>query len=85
MSETPKQAKKLTFEQALKKLEQIVSEIEEGKVSLEQSIEKYADGIGLIKQCRVILDSAEQKIQMLSRNESGELSPDGELPDSDVS
>ena len=35
---------KLTFEEALEKLETLVTEIEEGKVSLEESIEKYAEG-----------------------------------------
>ncbi|GAF90923.1 unnamed protein product, partial [marine sediment metagenome] len=43
---------KMTFEQALGKLEQIVSRIEQGKVSLEESIEAYAEGIKLIDQCR---------------------------------
>ncbi len=73
--------KKLTFEEAMANLEQIVSEIEDGKVTLEKSIDRYAEGISLVKQCRAILDQAEQKIQLLSKSESGELSPAGELPD----
>lgn len=73
--------RKLTFEQALEKLEQIVAEIEEGKVPLEESIEKYAEGIELVKQCRGILDKAEQKIQLLARGEDGEVEPAGELED----
>ena len=71
--------RKLTFEQALQKLEQIVSEIEQGKVSLEESIEKYAEGIELIKHCRAILDSAEKKIQLLARSEGESLTDAGEL------
>ncbi len=62
---------KLSFEQALQNLEQIVTEIEQGKVPLEASIEKYAQGIALIKQCRAILETAEKKIQLLSRGEDG--------------
>ena len=68
-----------TFEQALEELEQIVSQIEQGKVSLEESIEKYAQGIERIKQCRAILDSAEKKIQILAKAEGETLAPAGEL------
>ena len=74
-----KNQEKLTFEEALAKLERIVSQIEEGKVPLEESIEKYAEGIGLIKQCRAILDEAEKKIQLLAKGEGGSLEPAGEL------
>ena len=70
---------KLTFEQALEKLEQLVAQIEEGKVSLEASIEKYADGIALIKHCRSILEAAEKKIQLLAKGEGETLEPAGEL------
>lgn len=72
---------KLSFEQALQNLEQIVTEIEQGKVPLEASIEKYAQGIALIKQCRAILETAEKKIQLLSRNEDGAAQVSGELED----
>lgn len=72
---------KLTYEQAMETLESIVTEIEQGEVSLEQSIEKYAEGIKLIQQCRGILDAAEKKIQLLSRGEGGKLVEDGELPE----
>ncbi len=71
----------MKFEDALARLEAIVTQIEEGKVSLEQSIEKYAQGIELIKQCRAILDQAEKKIQLLGRGEGENLRPSGELED----
>ena len=74
-----KEKEKLTFEQALAKLEEIVSAIEEGKVPLEQSIDKYAEGVELVKQCRQILDRAEKKIQLLGRGEGGQLEVTGEL------
>ncbi len=72
---------KLTFEQALEKLEEIVSQIEQGKVSLEESIERYAEGIKLIGQCRTILDKAERKIQLLAKGEDAALSAAGEMDD----
>jgi len=70
---------KMTFEQALGRLEKIVSEIETGKISLEQSIEKYAEGVALIKQCRSILEAAEKKIQLLSKDQGLALEVSGEL------
>ncbi len=78
--QTPRDGEtKLTFEQALEKLEGIVTAIEEGEVSLEESIEKYAEGIELVKRCRVILARAEKKIQLLDRGEGEDLEVDGEL------
>lgn len=70
---------KMTFEEALKSLEDIVSKIESGQVPLEKSIEMYAEGTRLIKQCRTILESAESKIQLLSKGEGQTLEPSGEL------
>ncbi len=72
---------KMTFEKALERLELIVVEIEEGKVSLEESIEKYAEGTKLIETCRGILDKAESKIKLLSRSEGQTLTLNGELKD----
>jgi exodeoxyribonuclease VII small subunit len=67
------------FEDALAKLEQLVREIEAGEVSLEESIDKYAEGIKLVKHCRKILDDAERKIQLLTQGEGDALEPAGEL------
>ena len=72
-------AGKLTFEQALEKLEGIVTRIEQGEVSLEESIDQYAEGIELVKHCRKVLDAAEKKIQLLSRAEDESLEVSGEL------
>ena len=79
MDKDAKDKEKLTFEQALARLEQIVTAIEEGEVPLEQSIDKYAEGVELVKQCRQILDSAEKKIQLLGKGEGGQLEVTGEL------
>ena len=72
---------KITFETALKTLETIVAQIESGQVSLEESIEKYAQGTKLIETCRAILDKAEKKIQLLAKDQDGALAPAGELAD----
>ncbi|HUU60363.1 MAG TPA: exodeoxyribonuclease VII small subunit [Phycisphaerae bacterium] len=70
---------KLTFEKAMEKLEAIVSAIEAGEVPLEESIEKYAEGIELVKQCRTILNRAEKKIQLLGKGGEESLTVTGEL------
>jgi exodeoxyribonuclease VII small subunit len=58
---------KLSFEQAIKKLTDIVSKIEDGQISLEQSLTQYEQGMELIKHCRAILQKAEKKIEQISQ------------------
>ena len=70
---------KVTFEQALGKLERIVEQIESGQIGLEESIARYEEGVALIQQCRTILDAAEKKIQLLAKGEGGQLAEAGEL------
>ncbi len=74
---------KKTFAQALEELERIVSEIEQGKVSLEESIAKYEQGIQLVAQCKTILDAAEKKIQLLAKGEGETLAAAGELEEAE--
>ena len=74
---------KLTFEQALTKLEEIVTQIEAGEISLEESINKYGEGTKLITQCRTILDSAEKKIQLLVKDSDDSVKPAGQIDLSD--
>ena len=78
--------KKMSFEQALQRIEEIVSEIEEGSVPLEESIEKYGEGIKLIEHCRTVLGNAEKKIQLLTKAQDQDqtLTPAGQLPDDDL-
>ena len=59
--------KKQTFEQALRELEKIVEKVEQGEIGLEESIEKYAQGMQLIKHCRDILDQAEKRIETINK------------------
>jgi len=65
--------KKLTFEEALKQLETIAEQIERGTIGLEESIDKYEEGMALVKQCRDILTKAELKIQQLQQRADGTL------------
>ena len=63
---------KENFEESMKKLEQIVTELENGNLSLDESMNKFEEGMKVAKQCNNILESAEKKITIL-------LEKDGEL------
>ena len=62
-----------SFEDALRELEQILGEIENGEVGLEESLVKYERGNFLIQHCRAILGSAEKQIELLSKGPDGSL------------
>jgi exodeoxyribonuclease VII small subunit len=57
---------KLTFEQAIKELTGIVGKIEQGDITLGDSLQQYEKGMALIKQCRKILQEAEKRIEKIS-------------------
>ncbi|MBR6693704.1 MAG: exodeoxyribonuclease VII small subunit [Clostridia bacterium] len=61
-----------TFEENIKRLEEIVRILEEGKCSLDESLKLFEEGIELSKKCNITLDDAKQKITLLSELESGE-------------
>jgi exodeoxyribonuclease VII small subunit len=63
--------KETSFEKALEKLENIVNELEEGDLSLDNSLKKYEEGIKLARICQQKLDKAKQKIELLMKDESG--------------
>jgi exodeoxyribonuclease VII small subunit len=55
-----------TFEEALERIREIVTELESGHLSLEESIEKYRDGSRLIEHTRRLIADAELRISELS-------------------
>lgn len=61
----------LKFEDALKKLETIVEGLEQGKISLEDSLKKYEEGVKLAKFCSKKLEEAERKIEIITKDSSG--------------
>jgi exodeoxyribonuclease VII small subunit len=61
------------FEKDLEKLEKIVESLEEGGLSLDASLKKFEEGIGLAKRCEKALSSAEKKIEKLTRSADGKL------------
>lgn len=61
-----------SFEEALKRLEQIVDELEDESISLEKSIELYEEGIELSKLCTETLEEAELRIQKVAEQHADE-------------
>lgn len=62
----------LTYEQAIKKLEETVEKLESSDVTLEESIKLFEEGIKLSEICNEKLNTAEQKFTQLINNESAQ-------------
>lgn len=63
----------MSYEQAVKELESIISKLESGEVSLDDSISLYSRGMELSKFCKDKLDAIVKKISMLSDEEGNEI------------
>ncbi len=63
---------KFSFENAMERLEQIVDDLESGKLELEESIKVFEEGVELSKKCHKKLTEAETKVKQLIKNENGE-------------
>ena len=73
MSAKPKPATaELNFETAMDRLESIVEQMESGKLALEDLIVRYEEGMKLVKVCQERLANAEQKIEIIARNNAGQ-------------
>ena len=68
-----KKDKQIQFEEAFKRLEDIVTKLESGDLSLEDSMTLFEEGIILTKTCKSRLEAAEQKIQLLFKDSDGNL------------
>ena len=71
----------MKFEEALKKLEEMVEAIENGELTLDESLSKYEEGIRLSKLCAKKLEDAKKKVEILIKSEDGtyDLKPFDEL------
>ena len=63
----------LSFEDALKRLEETVKVLESGTVPLEESLKLFEEGVALVKLCNGKLDEAEQKVKILRKTADGEI------------
>lgn len=73
-----KSGKTQSFEAALAELEQVVADMESGKLPLEDSLSAYKRGAELLSFCRSRLDDAQQQVRVLEEGALKELSASGE-------
>ncbi|OKZ57582.1 MAG: exodeoxyribonuclease VII small subunit [Clostridium sp. 26_21] len=67
---------KENFEQSMESLENIVTELEDGKLNLDESVKKFEEGMKIAQKCNNMLENAEKKISIL-------LEKNGELEESE--
>lgn len=65
--------KKLSFEDSMSRLEEIVSLLEKGDAPLEQAMALFEEGAKLLRECTRQLDEAEQKVSLLTAGKDGEI------------
>jgi len=66
----PKKRNDIDFEKALEELEALIVKMEQGNLSLEESLRYFERGIALTKTCQKALSEAEQKVQILLEKDS---------------
>ena len=59
-------ADKLSYEDAVSELEEIIERIEQGEIGLEESLEAYKRGAALIQRCRSLIEVAEQQVKKVT-------------------
>jgi len=67
----PKKAGSFSFEASMERLEKIVAELESGDLTLEQSMNAFEEGVGLVKKCREFLEASRQRVEVLLGEEAG--------------
>ncbi len=73
MSKNAKQKSELTFEESLKRLEEIVDTLETGNAPLEESMRLYEEGMALSKSCMTRLNDAKLRLKKIQKNAGGAL------------
>ena len=79
----PRKKKTTDFEHSLQELESIVTKMEQGELSLEDSLKAFEEGVSLTRECQTILAQAEQKVQLLIESD-GELKTEPFNPEEDI-
>lgn len=73
---TAKKNPPISFEMALAELESLVGQLEQGELTLEDSLRRFEQGIALVRSCQNTLREAEQKVeQLIERNGRSETMP----------
>lgn len=69
----------IVFESALQRLEEIVRLLEAGNAPLDESLSLFEEGVRLVKLCNSKLDSAEQKVKILTSSDNGFVAKDFDI------
>ena len=77
MSQAGEQRTEETYDGLVARLERVVGDLEGGQLTLEGSIERFAEGVRLAREASRKLDEAERRVELLVRNADGE---DGAVP-----
>lgn len=64
---------KLNFEDAMKRIDEIVERLEDSTLKLDDSLVLYEEGVSLVAHCRKKLEEAQRRITYLTPNENGEM------------
>jgi exodeoxyribonuclease VII small subunit len=72
-TEQPKDAAEVLFAQGMERLEAIVTRLESGDLALEEALEAFEAGVGLVRVLNEKLSAAEQRVEILSRGDNGAL------------
>lgn len=62
--------KKITIEELFASLDAIIEELQNGDLTLEESFQKYEEGMKLIKNCNTAIDKVEKKLEVINGEES---------------
>ena len=73
-----KEKNEIDFEESMEKLEKIAKELESDKLSLNDSVKKFEEGMKISQDCKKVLDEAEKKITILIDDTEKELEVDEE-------
>lgn len=64
---------KMSFEESMTELEEVLKKLESGELPLEQAISEFERGIKLVGECQKLLNRAEQKVKQLLKSSEGEV------------
>lgn len=62
-----------SFEEALKRLEEVLEALEHGNLGLEDSLKAFEEGVRLVRFCHAKLDEVERRVELLLKDEAGRL------------
>ena len=82
MEKKKKNTGKIDFEAALQQIEELIANMEQGDISLEESLQLFERGMKLVQNCETVLGEAEQRVQILLEQDKKQTLEDFQ-PDAD--